>query len=118
VKEFVRKAEAFLLRGVHLLVIDPFPPTKADPNGLHALIWDQLVNRPFQLPATTSRVLSSYQAQSQRSFACFVETLEVGETLKPMPLFLTREDSIEVPLEETYRSAFEGFPKPWKKDLA
>lgn len=118
VNDFVTKGEAFLRRGVHLLVVDPFPPTKSDPNGLHALIWDQLVHRPYALPTVTSRVVSSYQAQSRLTFACFVETLEVGEALKPMPLFLTREDSIDVPLEETYRSAFEGFPKPWKRDLA
>ena len=50
-KAFVRKAGKLLRRGVHLLVIDLFPPSLRDPHGIHKPIWDQLKEEPFDLPA-------------------------------------------------------------------
>jgi hypothetical protein len=32
-----------------------------------------------------------------------------------MPLFLTPEIYVNVPLEETYMSAFEALPRKWKR---
>jgi hypothetical protein len=49
-KQFVRKSVAFLRHGIHMLIIDLFPPTKRDPQGLHKLIWDLIVEEPFTLP--------------------------------------------------------------------
>ncbi len=52
VGEFVAKAVDFLRRGIHLLVIDPFPPGSQDPQTLHKLIWDEFdAGVPFELPA-------------------------------------------------------------------
>jgi hypothetical protein len=36
---FVRKARGALAAGVHLLVIDLFPPGPRDPQGIHRAIW-------------------------------------------------------------------------------
>ncbi len=57
---FARKAAEFLFAGVHLLIVDLFPPTRRDPQGVHKLIWDRIRDEPFELPpgqATDSRCL-------------------------------------------------------------
>ncbi len=38
-RKFIEKTVAFLHQGVHVLVIDLFPPTKRDPHGIHEAIW-------------------------------------------------------------------------------
>ena len=40
-RTFVEKAAELLRAGIHLMIIDPFPPTRADPQGLQHLIWDE-----------------------------------------------------------------------------
>jgi hypothetical protein len=37
---FVGKAEEVLAAGIHLLIVDLFPPSQRDPEGIHRLIWD------------------------------------------------------------------------------
>ena len=51
VRSFARKAVEFLHAGVNLLIVDLFPPSKRDPQGVHKLIWDRIRDEPFELPA-------------------------------------------------------------------
>ena len=37
---FVRKAREALAAGLHLLIVDLFPPSPRDPQGIHRAIWD------------------------------------------------------------------------------
>ena len=60
IRSFVDKAVAFLRQGVHLLIIDLFPPTPRDPQGMHPLIWDEIVEEPFELPADKPLTLAAY----------------------------------------------------------
>jgi Protein of unknown function (DUF4058) len=50
-KAFVDKASDLLELRIHLLIVDPFPPGPRDPNGVHAAIWEQVEDNPFELPA-------------------------------------------------------------------
>ncbi|HET6879539.1 MAG TPA: DUF4058 family protein, partial [Pirellulales bacterium] len=43
-REFVQKTVDFLRSGIHVLVVDLFPPTPRDPFGIHKAIWDELVD--------------------------------------------------------------------------
>ena len=45
----------------------------------------------------------------------FLEPVAVGDKLPKMPLFLNHETYIPIPLEETYRSAWEAVPAIWKR---
>ena len=58
---FAGKAVDAIHTGLHLLVIDPFPPGRHDPGGMHGVIWDrprrQLCLRQYQ--AFQTRRLSS-----------------------------------------------------------
>ena len=61
-KAFVRKAGKLLRRGVHLLVVDLFPPSVRDPHGIHKAIWDQFKEEPFELPPDKPLTLAAYAA--------------------------------------------------------
>jgi hypothetical protein len=47
----------------------------------------------------------------------FVEPVGVGDVLIDMPLFLDPGRYVAVPLEETYRSAFDDVPRRWRMVL-
>src|SRR5215510_4852024 len=49
-KALIDKACELLEHKIHLLFVDVFPPTKRDPNGIHASIWDAITEEPFELP--------------------------------------------------------------------
>jgi len=114
-RTFAEKAADLLRRGVHLLVIDPFPPGPRDPQGIHGAIWDELDNSNFVLPVGRPLTLVSYIGGISQD--AFIEPVAVGAPLPDMALFLTPDVYVLVPLEKTYRSAWEAVPAFWQKVL-
>lgn len=112
----VDKALRFLRAGVHLLIVDLFPPTARDPHGLHAALWSEMIDYDFEMPAGKPLTAASYSAGLVKR--AFVEPLGVGDSLPEMPLFLEAETYVSVPLEETYLTAFEDVPKPYRDKLS
>jgi hypothetical protein len=112
---FVEKAVEALFRGYHLLIIDLFPPSPRDPEGIHSAIWHEFNDTAFALPKDLPLTLAAYSA-GQRKRA-YVEPTAVGRELIEMPLFLTEDRYVNVPLEETYRAAYRGVPRRWKAVL-
>ncbi|HEX4795442.1 MAG TPA: DUF4058 family protein [Humisphaera sp.] len=109
---FVDKAVGALEEGYHLLVIDILPPGPADPAGMHGAIWQRLGGK-FDLPAAKPLTLAAYV--SAGPVTCYVEPTAIGTALIPMPLFLDPGHYVNVPLEATYLSAYEGVPRRWKR---
>src|ERR1043165_6029837 len=58
-RSFVEKSVEFLQNGIHLMVIDFFPPSKRDRQGIHGAIWDEIDGSPFELPANQPLTLAS-----------------------------------------------------------
>jgi hypothetical protein len=114
-RSFARKAVEFLLAGVHLLVVDLFPPSKRDPQGAHKLIWDRIKDEPFELPADKPLTLAAYA--SGTAITAYVENVGAGDVLPDMPIFLTADRYVPCPLEATYRASWEVFPKALKGEL-
>jgi hypothetical protein len=110
-RQFLNKAVDLLDEGVHLLLVDAHPPTLQDPRGVHAAVWKELVNGAFAPPADKPLTLASYAARGNGTFTAYVEPITVGDVLRDMPLFLDPERYVNVPLEPTYLSAWEGFPR-------
>ena len=108
-RDFVEKTIEFLRAGVHVLVIDPFPPSPRDPFGIHKVIWDEILEEDFTLPEGKDRVLASYETGGIR--AAYVETIGVGDVLPDMPLFLANDFHIPVPLEPTYQATWDACPE-------
>ncbi len=48
-RTFIEKTSDLIMQEVHLLVIDLFPPSKRDPQGIHKAIWDQIKEEDFEL---------------------------------------------------------------------
>ncbi len=114
-RSFVRKASDLIWQGVHLLVVDLFPPSDRDPQGIHKAIWDEIADRPFALPADKPLTVVAYRAAPTKT--AYVEPVAVGDDLPALPIFLTEEEYIPAPLEETYRASWAAFPADFKELL-
>lgn len=107
-RSFVEKSIAFLRHGIHLLVIDLFPPSKRDPQGIHQAIIEEFCSEEFRLPPETPLTLVSYQAGDDPT--AYVETVAVGQPLIDMPLFLTPKLHVPAPLNATYEASWSVCP--------
>jgi Protein of unknown function (DUF4058) len=115
-RTFVEKTSKLIMQGIHLLVIDLFPPSKRDPQGIHKAIWDDLVEEDFQLPADERLTIAAYDAGPPP--VAYVEPIAVGEALPDMPIFLKPDFYVPAPLEESYRTTWDDFfPAPRKRLL-
>jgi hypothetical protein len=112
VSAFVNKMVAALQLGIHVLLIDLFPPGKHDPNGMHGAVWDRFdpdedgappEDQPFALAAYTG-------GNPAKAYVSFVA---VGDTLPAVPLFLTPERFVNLELELGYTEAYAGMPEFW-----
>jgi hypothetical protein len=109
VRDFVEKTIDFLRAGVHVSLVDLFPPTPRDPLGMHKLIWDEISDEPFAFPAGKDRLVVSYETGAEK--AAYVEPLAVGDVLPDMALFVAEGMHVKVPLERTYQTAWEPCPE-------
>lgn len=114
-KAFVEKSVEVLWAGIHLLIVDLFPPGPRDPEGIHRAIWDEFDDCEFTLPTDKPLTLAAYTGGHFPEY--FVEPTAVGTALKDMPLFLTPEYYTPVPLEATYMAAWEAVPSFWRSVL-
>lgn len=114
-QEFIDKACELLAHRIHLLIIDPFPPGRRDPNGVHAAIWEEVQENDFQLPADKPLTLVAYECEL--STRAYIEPVAVGGVLPNMPLFLEPNGCVMVPLEATYQSAYAVLPRRWQRVL-
>jgi hypothetical protein len=115
-RNFVEKSTDLILRGVHLLVIDLFPPTRRDPGGMAKAIWDEFSEEPSRLPPDKPLTISAYDASEDRT--SYVFFVGVGEALPDVPLFIRRGHYVNAPLEASYQEAWRSFPNPLKALLA
>jgi hypothetical protein len=115
-RSFVEKAVGFLRQGIHLLIVDLFPPSGRDPQGIHKAIWDEILEEPFELPPDKPLTLVAYAAAPIKT--AYIEPVAVGDTLPDMPLFLTPDFHVMTPLETTYQTTWSVCPQPMKDLLA
>jgi hypothetical protein len=108
IRSFVDKVVEFIRQGVHVLIVDLFPPSKRDPEGIHRLIWDEIKEEPFVIPPGKDRVLASYEAGPDTT--AWVELASV-DLLPSMPLFLAVGKHVQVPLEKSYQMAWDVCPE-------
>jgi hypothetical protein len=112
-RDFVEKTVDFLRKGIHILIVDLFPPTPRDPFGIHKAIWDEITEEDFQFPEGKNRTLVSYDAAEEK--VAYIETVGVGDPLPDMPLILTSDLHVMVPLESTYQATWEASPEAYRR---
>jgi hypothetical protein len=79
----VRQTEPieFLDQGVHVLVIDLFPPTPHEPQGIHQAIWSEKYDGDFEFHPDKPFTLASYRATTEGSIARSSSRLASGMRL-------------------------------------
>jgi hypothetical protein len=107
---FVRKVHDLLAAGIHVSIVDLFPPTPRDPHGLHPVVWgdDDACPLDPEKPLTCASYVGGPAMQA------FVEPVRVGDRLPDLSIFLTVDQYVEVPLEATYLASFDSLPEFWR----
>jgi hypothetical protein len=112
-RTFVEKTSDLIMLGIHLLVIDLFPPSKRDPQGIHKAIWDQIKEEDFELPLGKLLTLAAYDAGPPP--VAYADFVAVGDSLPNMSIFLKPDLYVPAPLEASYRTMWDDFfPAPLK----
>jgi hypothetical protein len=113
-RSFVEKSVEFLSAGVHLSVVDLFPPTRRDPQGIHKAIWDIFDDEePFELPPDKPLTLAAYMAGdllAEIETTAYVNFVGVGDVLPDLPAYLNHDGYVPVPLEATYQTTWASCP--------
>jgi hypothetical protein len=114
VAELVRKIVELLHHGVHVLLVDVFACGRYDRPGLHEQIWAEVDGASPQRESEPVTLASYVAAEPMRAY---VERVKYGEVLPEMPVFLTVEHYVLVPLERAYEQAWAGVPAYWQRQL-
>jgi hypothetical protein len=118
VEDFVDKVLAALALGINVMLADLLPPGAHDPQGMHGAIWDRLDDEPDVLSPDAPLTLASYVAERLPHLPeVYLEHLAMGSSLIEMPLFLSLDRYINLPLESTYQAAYCGMPAFWRDVL-
>ncbi len=112
---FARKAVQYLFAGIHVLIVDLFPPNPRNPQGVHKLIWDRIHEEPFDPPAGKPLTLAAYSAGIE--IEAYIEPVGIGDVLLDMPVFLTADRYVPCPLEATYQASWDAFPNALKEPM-
>jgi hypothetical protein len=116
VEEFAAKVTSALDLGIHVLVVDLFPPGRYDANSaVRDMLDDDSTVSTDQLPDHEPLSLVSYMAGPP--IDAYLEQARVGQSPPDMPLFLQTDWYINVPLERDYEAAFQGEPTFWRDVL-
>jgi hypothetical protein len=107
-RAFVAMMAKAIAQGVHVLVVDPFPPGAHAPQGIHKAIWDELEELDFALPDGRPLIVASYDSGPMP--VSYVEPFATGDVLPEMPLFLRPDSYVPTPLEASYQAAWDLFP--------
>jgi hypothetical protein len=78
-------------------------------------IWEYIAGSENPLPDDKQFTLAAYEADL--AFRAYVQPVGIGDALPEMPLFLVPRGCVQVPLEETYTTAFKGMPARWRRVL-
>src|SRR5207244_9014977 len=95
--------------------VDVHPPGPRDPHGIHGALLSEIGTEDYVLGSERPLTAVAYTAGAV--VEAFVTYFAVGEPVPQMPLFLTRENYVRVPLETTYRAAWEDVPSQYQEVL-
>lgn len=115
IRSFVDKSLAALDGGIHLLLVDVHSPGPRDPNGIHGVLLNEISTEEYAVSGDHPLTTVAYNAGA--AIDAFVAHFAVGDTIPQMPLFLTRENYVYVPLEETYMAAWQDVPGQYQRAL-
>jgi hypothetical protein len=110
-RSFTTKIVEFLHNGISVVIVDLFPPTPRDPDGLHRSLWDELVGEPFE-PRPEDKPLAVASYDPGVGIDAYVDPVAVGDRLPDAPLFLEPGWYVNIPMEATYAASWAVTPQP------
>ncbi len=113
--KFIHKTVHAVRRRVNMLLVDVHETGRFVQNGINACIRNML--SPHSTPIVDrprSSTLASYCPDPPRSVDIYVEHVAPEMPLPDMPIFLTPDRYVNVPLEATYLEAWNGMPAFWR----
>lgn len=113
-RKFLEKLAQAIEENCHLLVIDPHPPTRRDPRGIHARFWEEYFGQRDSPGVSLESPLSVAAYCADLIPTAYFEPIAVGRPLPDMPIFLTPDYYVNVPLEDTYTVAWQNVPARWR----
>ena len=114
VDRLVAKLATAVERGVNVVLVDLLPPGAHDPAGLNGAVLDALGQR-FDPPPDKPLCAAGYRVGSDRR--AYVEPLAVGDSLPTVPLFLSPDRYVDLPLGPSYAVARRGVGPFWVEVL-
>jgi hypothetical protein len=114
-RSLLDKVVAALDTGVHRLLVDVHPPGPRDPHGVHRAVLGEIGTEDYLLPGDRPPTADAYIGGT--TVEAFVKHFAVGDRVPEMPLFLTCENYVRVPLEAAYLAAWQDVPAQYQKVL-
>ena len=119
-KKILDRLTESVQEGYQNLIIDLHPPGPCNPYGTHHAFWTRFNDVACCVTDHEPLGITSYRVKrlhGEGHPTAFGELTAVGQNLPVMPLFLTSEDYINLPLQDTYDEAWRGVPARWKSVL-
>ena len=110
IRSLVGKSVALLESGIHVSIIDVFPNPRRLPQGFGGAIWRSVRRAKADYAPKSSRTHSAFAARDRGACLAQFQSSEVGSPLPMLPLYLTENRCIKLPLEATYQTAWAGYP--------
>ena len=115
VEQFVADAHELFAAGIHLVVADIHAPCPYDPRGMNETISEAWATG-HDMPRPHSPLTVAYY-EADCGVKATLWTVAVGSDLPDVPLRLRPDLWVPVPLEATYRLAFDVMPRHWRELL-
>lgn len=113
--DFVDKCTAALRAGLHLLVVDLFPPRTHDPGGLAVTVAKEAGLAEFDVPANQRIPAVSFEVGTL--LRAYAEPFGLGDSIPTLPLFYKAGWYVNLPLQPAYDAAYEGVPRHLRRAL-
>jgi hypothetical protein len=78
IRSFLEMASDIINQGIHLVIVDLFPPTARDPQAIHKAIMDEFGELPFEFLPDKPFTVASYIGGDLPT--AYVESVGVGDS--------------------------------------
>ncbi len=119
-KKIIDRLTESVQEGYHNLIIDIHLPGPCNPCGTHHAYWTRFNDVASSVSDDEPLGITSYRVNrlhGEGHPTAFGQLTAVGQNLPVMPLFLTSDEYINLPLQDTYDEAWRGVPARWKTVL-
>jgi hypothetical protein len=109
-RALVESAVGAVTRGIHVVMIELHGDARDPSDTIAESVWRELGNSPWERSVEFPFTLVSFHCQEPTEV--YLDQTKAGLSLTAVPLFLSRDTFVPLPLEETYLATWELTPEP------